>query len=141
MMEFLLYLTPVGKELLYNVLLAKFNVQENIGLCRNHSINGSVSYPSKQFVICTDNIKRNTNNVREVVSKTVTHEAVHVVQICKNNDIIRIPNAPLLGKEKHVRLSMSLSSTMNNEYDKEYEAYLLEDYPEKVLHYVKKFCF
>jgi len=140
-MEFLLYLTPVGKELLYNVLLAKFNVKENIGLCSNPFISGAVSYPPKQFVICTDNIKRNSKNVGESVTKTVVHEAVHVAQVCKNNDIIRVPNPPPLDNQKYVRLKMSLVSTTNNEYDKEYEAYLLEDYPEKVLYYVKKFCF
>lgn len=140
-MEFLLYLSPLGKELLYNILLAKFNVRENIELCQNKSVQGFVSYPSKKFVICTENIKNKSINVSKDVLKTLTHESVHAIQICKNNDIIRIANAPLLNQEKYYRLRMSLNVANNNSYDKEYEAYLLEDYPQKVLGYVKKFCF
>lgn len=140
-MEFLLYLSPIGKEILYNVIMAKFNIQENIGLCHNSSVYGSVTYPQNKFVICTNNIKTSSTNLSYHVNQTVVHEAVHVVQICKNNDIIRVSNPPFLSEQKYSRLKMSLDLTSKDSYDKEYEAYLLEDKPHEVLNYLKKFCF
>jgi hypothetical protein len=140
-MDFLLYLTPIGKEILYNVIMAKFSIHENIELCHHDSVYGSVSYPPKKFTICTNNIKQSSMNPSWNINRTVVHEAVHVVQLCKNNNIIRIQNPPLLDNQKYSRLKMSLDLASNNSYDKEYEAYLLEDSPQEVLYYLKKFCF
>ena len=60
-MEFLLYLTPLGKEIINSVMLANYNVRENAPICRNKEIVGYIK--SKDFVICTNNIKNTVSPV------------------------------------------------------------------------------
>ena len=140
-MEFLLYLSPDGRELLHNIVSAKFNVYENIEYCQTKPIYGYVSYPSKKFVICTNNIRNKSSDIRYDVTKTLTHESVHAIHICRNQNAINISNKFQLSEEKYYRLQRSLNMANTISYQKEYEAYLLEDHPEKVIDYVKKFCF
>jgi len=84
-MEFLLYLTPLGREIINSVISANYNVRENAPICRNREIIGFIK--SKDFVICTNNIKNNISPVSYYVNETVYHEATHVAQYCKGSKL------------------------------------------------------
>lgn len=134
-MEFLLYLTPLGKEIINSVMLANYNVRENAPICRNKEIVGYIK--SKDFVICTNNIKNTVSPVSYYVNETVYHEATHVAQYCKGS---KLNIVTYLDKNKEDNVARSLKVS-NSSSSYESEAYYLEDKPKKVLHYLKKFCF
>ena len=134
-MEFLLYLTPLGKEIINSVMLANYNVRENAPICRNKEIVGYIK--SKDFVICTNNIKNTVSPVSYYVNETVYHEATHVAQYCKGS---KLNILTYLDKNKEDNVARSLKVS-NSSSSYETEAYYLEDKPKEVLHYLKKFCF
>jgi hypothetical protein len=134
-MEFLLYLTPLGKEIINSVMLANYNIRENAPICRNKEIVGYIK--SKDFVICTNNIKNNISPVSYYINEAVYHEATHVAQYCKGS---KLNVVTYLDKNKEDNVARSLKVS-NSSSSYETEAYYLEDKPEKVLHYLKKFCF
>ena len=134
-MEFLLYLTPLGKEIINSVMLANYNVRENAPICRNKEIVGYIK--SKDFVICTNNIKNTVSPVSYYVNETVYHEATHVAQFCKGS---KLNIVTYLDKNKEDNVARSLKVS-NSSSSYETEAYYLEDKPKEVLHYLKKFCF
>ena len=134
-MEFLLYLAPLGKEIINSVMLANYNVRENAPICRNKEIVGYIK--SKDFVICTNNIKNTVSPVSYYVNETVYHEATHVAQYCKGS---KLNIVTYLDKNKEDNVARSLKVS-NSSSSYETEAYYLEDKPKEVLHYLKKFCF
>ena len=134
-MEFLLYLTPLGKEIINSVMLANYNVRENAPICRNKEIVGYIKF--KDFVICTNNIKNNVSPVSYYINETVYHEATHVAQYCKGS---KLNIATYLDKNKEDNVARSLKVS-NSSSSYESEAYYLEDKPKEVLHYLKRFCF
>jgi len=141
-MEFLLYLSPQGQQLIQDMISAKFHIHENVGLCSNKQIFGYTD-TSRKIVICTKNIKNGGWNMKHYVSETVYHESVHAVQICKGNEPIGISTKlmPLSSnKLQDVKNSIKVTKS-NNEGQKEHEAYYFEDKPDKVRYLVRKFCF
>jgi len=135
MMEFLLYLTPVGQQIIDSIKQRNYNVMQNAPICRNRQLMGVLQSPN--FVICLDNIKNGVSPVDYYVNETVYHEAVHVAQACKGSKL---------------GIDLSLNSYKMNDVARsvkfggaypvyESEAYFLEDKPEQVLYYLKKFCF
>jgi hypothetical protein len=135
--DFLFYLTPIGREIVSNVMLKNFKVLENAPICRKHKeLFGYTRSPN--FIVCTDNIKNTISPVKHYVNETVYHEAVHVAQSCKRGPLGIV--SPKLSAEK---LSDVVRSTKydNTAYVYEVEAYYLEDKPEQVNYYLKKYCF
>jgi hypothetical protein len=138
-MEFLLYLTPIGREIIQNVYKVNYHVQENVGYCRDENIFGYADFKNK-FVICTNNIKISGFDVRHHVNQTVYHEAVHVGHLCNGykpfgislNDMSLPSN-----KLQDVRNSVKASTAS---YRIEHEAYWMEDKPEKVKYVIQKYC-
>ena len=116
-MEFLLYLTPTGQEIISSIMLKNYNIRQNAPVCRNKELFGLLKSPD--FIVCLDNIKNTISPVKHYVNETVYHEAVHVAQACKGG-----------------KLGVSASYAVY-----EMEAYYLEDKPEEVLHQLKKYCF
>ena len=55
MMEFLLYLTPTGQQIISTIMQRNYNIKQNAANCRNKEIFGIVKTPN--FVICLNNIK------------------------------------------------------------------------------------
>jgi len=137
-MEFLLYLTPIGHQILNRVMMRHYHVVENAPICRGHNLFGARNTPN--FTICTDNIKKyDVNSTAFYVNETIYHESVHVAQECKGGSL-GITNMHLsANKMKDVMNSVN----GYNPHGKmlEMEAYSLEDNPEQVLYYLKKFCF
>jgi len=136
-MEFLLYLTPVGHQILTGVLMKNFKVQENAPLCQQQKQTfGYVNSPD--FIVCLDNIKNTISPVKHYVNETVYHETVHVIQSCIGQPI-GIKN-PILSPEKLQDVIKS-TQTYGSSSVYEVEAYYLEDKPEEVNRYLKKYCF
>ena len=135
MMQFLLYLTPTGQEIISAIMRRNYNVLENAPICRNKELFGVVQTPN--FVICLNNIKNTISPVDYYVNETVYHEAVHVAQACKGNKL-GIDVSLNAYKMKDVANSVKVGGSYPVY---ESEAYFLEDKPEKVLYYLKKFCF
>lgn len=145
-MHFLFYLTPIGQTIVQDMISAKIQVRENIGYCSRSDLFGYADYPNK-FVVCTNNIKTQGYNLNTYVNETVYHEATHVAQICKGNgrssSLLGIPKDQMpLPWNKLNDIKNSVKATKNKATAMiEHEAYWLEDKPEKVDFYLKKFCF
>jgi hypothetical protein len=141
-MIFVSYLSPTGQQLIQNLISAKFQVSENIAFCRGSTLFGYVDLP-KKFVICTNNIKKSGFDPNYYVGETVYHEATHAAQICNGNRNLGLSakNMPL-SWNKMQDIKNSIKATGNSGSTlREHEAYFLEDKPEQVLYYFKKFCF
>lgn len=136
-MEFLLYLTPIGREIITNIISRNYIVQENASICKKYSELFGYNGEGK-FIICTQNIKNHTGEVEHFVNETVYHEAVHTAQSCKRSSL-GIKNVSLSSE----KLNDVLRSVNYNKfaYVYEVEAYHLEDKPQEVLSHLKKFCF
>lgn len=136
-MDFLFYLTPIGREIISGVMLKNFQIQENPSICKKYKdLFGYTKSPN--FVMCTDNIKNTISPVSYYVNETVYHESVHVIQSCKGGPInikdITLSSEKLNDVNRSVNYGTSASVY-------EMEAYYLEDKPEMVLSYLKKYCF
>lgn len=141
-MEFLLYLSPQGQQLVRDLISAKFHIHENVGLCKNNQVFGYTDAPRK-FIICTKNIKNGGWDMPRYVSETVYHEAFHAVQICNNGEPLGLSakSMPLpWNKLQDVKNSVNTTNSYKVA-QKEHEAYYFEDKPVKVRYYVRKFCF
>ncbi len=141
-MEFLLYLDAQGKQIIHDMISAKFHIHENIGLCRNKNVFGYTDIP-KKFVICTKNIKNGGWNMNHYVSETVYHEAIHAAHICNRSEPFGLSAKSMpLPSNKFQDIQNSIKITQSYKVkQKEHEAYYFEDKPEKVRYYIRKFCF
>jgi hypothetical protein len=141
-MEFLLYLSPQGQQLIRDMISAKFHIHENVGLCRNDQVFGYTDTPRK-FVVCTKNIKNGGWDMNHYVSETVYHEAVHVAQICNGSEPLGLSakSMPLpSNKLQDIRNSVNTTKSYKA-LQREHEAYYFEDKPNQVRYYVRKYCF
>jgi hypothetical protein len=147
-MEFLLYLSPQGQQLINSLISARFKFYENTQICRNEPSAFGYVKRSKEFVICTNNIKSGGWSLKHYVNETVYHESVHAAQICKGG-FLSIFAPPTLGISKKLmplstdklnEVNRSATIFGNGSRDREHEAYYLENKPQKVIHYVQKYC-
>jgi hypothetical protein len=141
-MLFPLYLTSEGKQILDLVAKAHFNIRENISWCADGSYYGATIKENKTFFICTKNILNGPSPKRNL-NETVYHEALHVAQQCNGMRPIGIPISQMpLSSNKMDDIETSIRLTKNKSMRRiEHEAFWLEDKPEQVLYYLKKFCF
>ncbi len=135
-MEFLLYLTPIGNEIIDKIISLNYKIKENASICKNKDIFGA--FVSPNFIICTKNIKNSISPINYYVNETVYHEAVHIIHSCKNGPI-KLDNAKL-DSQKINDVVRSIGITKQSRIY-EFEAYYLEDKPNEVNSYLKKFCF
>jgi hypothetical protein len=135
-MEFLLYLTPIGNEIINKMISKHYVIKENSAICRNKELFGLLQTPD--FTICLNNIKNTISPVSHYVNETVYHEAVHAIQSCKKGPI-GISNISL--DQWKLNDVMRSANITNQHQVYELEAYYLEDKPELVLEYIEKYCF
>jgi len=135
-MDFLLYLTPIGNEIVNKIISKNYLIRENAPICKNSKIYGFVKSP--EFIICTNNIKNGIGPVEYYINETVYHETVHIIQICKKEPI----GISIVGLDQWKLNDVSSSSNLTGK-DKIYEleAYYLEDKPNLINQYLKKYCF
>ena len=154
-MEFIIFLSKLDKEILDLLIKANYKVEENkIECLLNKEIIGLHSSIENKIIICTENAKRKTNyrnkkkgpkkdnfKTELAIRKALRHEATHAIQKCNNNKIVGdIKN--LEGKlHQSKRRSLEFStSNFSGTYEKEVEAYILEDKPRKVAKMIRKYC-
>ena len=154
-MEFIIFLSKLDKEILDLLTKANYIVEENKVECLlNKNIKGLHNFKENKIVICTENAKRKTNyrnlkpqlnkdnfKTERAIRKALRHEATHAIQKCNNNKTVgNIKNLEgKLHKSKRKSLEFSTSS-FSGTYEKEVEAYILEDKPKKVKNMLKKYC-
>ena len=75
------------------------------------------------------------------IRKALRHEATHAIQKCNNNktvgDIKNLENKLHQSKRRALEFS---TSNFSGTYEKEVEAYILENKPKKVKRMLKKYC-
>ena len=154
-MEFIIFLSKIDKDILDLLIKANYIVEENKNECLlNKEIIGLHSSIENKIIICTENAKRKTNyknnkqkpnkdnfKTELAIRKALRHEATHVIQKCNDNKIVGEINKleSKLNKSKRKALEFS-TSNFSGTYEKEVEAYVLEDKPKKVKNFIKKYC-
>ena len=154
-MEFIIFLSKLDKEILNLLIKANYEVEENKTECLlNKEIKGLHNFVENRIIICTENAKRKTNYRNEkqrpnkdnfktklAIRKALRHEATHAIQKCNNNktvgDIKILENKLHQNKMKALNFS---TSNFSGTYEKEVEAYILEDKPKKVKKMIIKYC-
>ena len=154
-MEFIIFLSKLDKEILELLIKANYIVEENkIECLLNKEIKGLHNIKENKIIICTENAKRKTNyrdkkqlpnkdnfKTEKAIRKALRHEATHLIQKCNNNKIIG--NIKKLESKMHPSKRKALefsTSNFSGTYEKEVEAYVLEDKPKKVKNLIKKYC-
>ena len=154
-MEFIIFLSKLDKEILDLLIKANYIVEENKIECLiNKEIKGLHKFEENKIIICTENAKKKTNyrdikwqqnkdnfKTERAIRKALRHEATHVIQKCNNNkvigDIKKLESKLHQSKIKALEFS---TSDFAGTYEKELEAYVLEDKPKKVKNLIKKYC-
>jgi hypothetical protein len=134
-MDFNSYLEPSSSKLIRMVSQKGYAIKVNTRDCKNKEMFGVVN--QRDFVICLDNIKNNISPVRHYVNETVIHEAVHVAQSCKGG---RLGLKVSLDQYKTQDAARSVKAT-GSDSALEKEAYYLEGKPDRVIAYLRKYCF
>ena len=154
-MEFIIFLSNLDKEIIDLLIKANYIVEENrIECLLNKEISGLHNFKENKIIICTENAKKKTNyrnkkqptkkdnfKTERAIRKTLRHEATHAIQKCNNNEIIgdikKLESKLHESKKKALEFS---TSNFSGTYEKELEAYVLEDKPKKVRNLIKKYC-
>lgn len=148
MIEFLLYLSPAGKDI-YNLISKKVRVVENSAICRTYDVYGFYQSDTKTMNVCTQKIKSTTSQISAYVDETIFHESVHVAQSCKSGDGFLVPfgisksEMPLPSRKiTDLNNSTSIGNGNKNQLRQiEHEAFWMEDKPSKVKYVLQKYCF
>ena len=150
-MEFIIFLSKIDKEIIDLINKSNHTIEENTALCRiNEKFMGFYKKREKAIVICTKNAKKlggyredkryDNHKTALYIRRALRHEATHLVQSCNNNKptgVIRnIEDKINIRKLKALNSSVQLSGN----YDKELEAYVMEDKPRKVKEILKSYC-
>ena len=150
-MEFILFLSKIDKEIIDLVNKSNHKIEENTALCLiDKKYVGFYKKREKTIVICTKNAKRlggyredkryDNHKTNIYIRRALRHEVTHLVQSCNNNKptgvIKNIENRIHESKLKALNSSVQISGN----YEKELEAYVLEDKPKKVKEIFKSYC-
>ena len=150
-MEFILFLSKIDKEIIELINKSNNSIEENTALCAmDKKFVGFYKRREKVIVICTKNAKKlggyredkryDNHKTNIYIRRALRHEATHLVQSCNNNKptgiIKNIENRIHEGKLKALNSSVQLSGN----YEKELEAYVMEDKPRQVKEMLKRYC-
>ena len=154
-MEFIIFLSKLDREILDLLKSANYVVEENkIECLLNENIKGLHNFVENKIIICTENAKKKTNyrdikqhqnkdnfKTERVIRKALRHEATHAIQKCNNNkivgDIKKLESKLHKSKRKALKFS---TYNFSGSYEREVEAYVLEDKPKKVKKLIQKYC-
>ena len=150
-MEFILFLSKIDKEIVELINKSNHSIEENTALCLiDKKYVGFFKKREKAIVICTKNAKKlggyrkdkryDNHKTNIYIRRALRHEATHLVQSCNNNKptgvIKNIEDKIHKGKLKALNSSLQISGN----YEKELEAYVMEDKPRKVKELLKNYC-
>ena len=150
-MEFILFLSNIDKEIIDLINKSNHTIEENTELCLiDKKYVGFFKRKEKAIVICTRNAKelggyrkdkRYDNHKTNIyIRRALRHEATHLVQSCNNNKITGVIKN--IEEKIHSRKLKALNSSIkiSGNYEKELEAYVMEDKPRKVKEILKTYC-
>ena len=150
-MEFILFLNKIDKEIIDLINKANHSIEENTALCQiDKKFVGFYKRKEKVIIICTENAKKlggykkdknyDNHKTNLYIRRALRHETTHLVQSCNNNKptgfIKNIEDKIHEGKLKALNSSVRISGN----YEKELEAYIMEDRPRTVRKMLNKYC-
>ena len=150
-MEFVLFLSKIDKEIIELINKSNNSIEENTALCRlDKKFVGFYKRKEKSIIICTENAKKlggykkdkiyDNHKTKIYIRRALRHEATHLVQSCNNNKptglIKNIEDKIHTTKLKALNSSVKISGT----YEKELEAYVMEDKPRILKRILKSYC-
>ena len=150
-MEFILFLSKIDKEIVELINKSNHSIEENTALCLiDKKYVGFFKKREKAIVICTKNAKKlggyrkdkryDNHKTNIYIRRALRHETTHLVQSCNNDKptgiIKNLESKIHKGKLKALNSSLQISRN----YEKELEAYVLEDKPKKVKKILKSYC-
>ena len=150
-MEFILFLSKIDKEIIELINKSNHSIEENTALCLiDKKYVGFFKKSEKAIVICTENAKKlggyrkdkryDNHKTNIYIRRALRHEITHLVQSCNNDKptgiIKNLEDKSHKGKLKALNSSLQISRN----YEKELEAYVLEDKPKKVKKILKSYC-
>ena len=152
-MEFIVFLSPIDKEIIDLIKKASYSIKENTSLCLiDKKFIGFHKKFEKTIVICTDNAKeisnyrktKNNNNdnhkTKLYIRRGLRHEATHMAQSCNKDKVTGIIKNLDQKIHKNKLNALNSSVKISGNFKKEVEAYVMEDKPRKVKEAIKKYC-
>ena len=150
-MEFILFLSKIDKEIIELINKSNHSIEENTALCLlDKKFVGFYKKNEKTIVICTKNAKKlggyrkdkryDNHKTNIYIRRALRHEATHLVQSCNKDKITGVIKN--IENKIHARKLKALSSSVqiSGNYEKELEAYVMEDKPRKVKEILKTYC-
>ena len=150
-MEFILFLSKIDKEIIELINKSNHSIEENTSLCLlDKKFVGFYKKNEKTIVICTKNAKKlggyrkdkryDNHKTNIYIRRALRHEATHVVQSCNKDKITGVIKN--IENKIHARKLKALNSSVqiSGNYEKELEAYVMEDKPRKVKEILKTYC-
>ena len=150
-MEFILFLNKIDKEIIQLINKSNHSIEENTALCLlDKKFVGFYKRREKAIVICTKNAKKlggyrkdkryDNHKTNIYIRRALRHEATHLVQSCNKNKITGVIKN--IDDKIHTRKLKALKSSVqiSGNYEKELEAYVMEDKPRKVKQILKTYC-
>ena len=150
-MEFLLFLSKIDKEIVELINKSNHSIEENSALCLlDKKFVGFYKRKEKAIVICTKNAKKlggyrkdkryDNHKTNIYIRRALRHEATHLVQSCNKDKITGVIKN--IEDKIHGRKLKALNSSVqiSGNYEKELEAYVMEDKPRKVKEMLKTYC-
>lgn len=146
-LEFISFLLPLQLEMVGVTSRANFRVEQDTGLCAASKVVFAWTTSNRGMGVCLDNIKQHAkydrNEIKRIVNLAVTHESVHVAQMCnKGNTVLseRIQLDDLTPtQKKSVVRSMAYSLNLGSAA-LEAEAYYMEKSPTLTAYMLKRYC-
>ena len=150
-MEFILFLSKIDKEIIELINKSNHSIEENTALCLlDKKFVGFYKRREKAIVICTKNAKKlggyrkdkryDNHKTNIYIRRALRHEATHLVQSCNKDKITGVIKN--IENKIHARKLKALNSSVqiSGNYEKELEAYVMEDKPRKVKEILKNYC-
>ncbi len=155
MLEFILFLKKIDKEILELVYKADFLVEENAQICNySRKFFGFLDKKQRRVIICTRNAKivggylipKTPTSDRysptpKYIRRALRHEAVHVAQMCNGGKTLDMVDADKMKLHPFKKDALEGSTKISGNRAKEYEAYWMEDRPNQVKAALEKYCF
>ena len=150
-MEFILFLSKIDKEIIELINKSNHSIEENTALCLiDKKFVGFYKRKEKAIVICTKNAKKlggyrkdkryDNHKTNIYIRRALRHETTHLVQSCNKGKITGVIKN-IEGKINTTKLKAINSSVkISGNYEKELEAYVMEDKPRKVKEILKSYC-
>jgi len=149
-LEFISFLLPLQLEMVGVMKQANYRVEQDTGLCEVSRVVFAWTTSNKGMGVCLDNINHYSKQkgydrraIGKIVNQAITHEAVHVAQMCNKGKTVlsdRVQLDELSPKQKSgVVRSMAYSLNLGSAA-LEAEAYYMEKSPTLTTYLLKRYC-